>query len=206
MAQLKYRLQSDIVSGHAALNDLPIEPMAHHECSILLEQTGDDLVSVALARHYHHRSTQSSPFENDCHCQQAEFERTVPGARCRRRVPEQAVRRWSGVRALSNHRAFSRFREQGVAISTANPADIKCTERHGHRPWRNRISGGSLSSCWTEDLMARNDIRPVIKIRSTAGTGYTYVTKKNRRNDPDRIVLRKYDPVVRRHVEFREER
>ena len=32
------------------------------------------------------------------------------------------------------------------------------------------------------------------------------LTRKNRRNDPDRLTLRKYDPVVRRHVEFREER
>ena len=54
--------------------------------------------------------------------------------------------------------------------------------------------------------MARNDVRPIINLRSTAGTGFTYVTKKNRRNDPDRMTLRKYDPVVRRHVEFREER
>jgi large subunit ribosomal protein L33 len=54
--------------------------------------------------------------------------------------------------------------------------------------------------------MARTDLRPIIKVRSTAGTGYTYVTRKNRRNDPDRMVLRKYDPVVGRHVEFREER
>lgn len=54
--------------------------------------------------------------------------------------------------------------------------------------------------------MARTELRPVIKLRSTAGTGHTYVTRKNRRNDPDRLVLRKYDPVVRRHVEFREER
>ncbi len=51
-----------------------------------------------------------------------------------------------------------------------------------------------------------NALRPVVKLRSTAGTGYTYVTRKNRRNDPDRIVLRKYDPVVRQHVDFREER
>jgi large subunit ribosomal protein L33 len=50
------------------------------------------------------------------------------------------------------------------------------------------------------------DVRPIIKLRSTAGTGYTYVTKKNRRNDPDRMVLRKYDPVARAHVEFKEER
>ncbi|MBF6466003.1 50S ribosomal protein L33 [Nocardia beijingensis] len=50
------------------------------------------------------------------------------------------------------------------------------------------------------------DIRPIVKLKSTAGTGYTYVTRKNRRNDPDRFVLRKYDPVVRKHVDFREER
>ncbi|WP_134661626.1 50S ribosomal protein L33 [Amycolatopsis sp. CFH S0078] len=49
------------------------------------------------------------------------------------------------------------------------------------------------------------DIRPIVKLRSTAGTGYTYVTKKNRRNNPDRMVLRKYDPVARKHVEFKEE-
>ncbi|MER8100224.1 50S ribosomal protein L33 [Kitasatospora sp. NPDC094016] len=54
--------------------------------------------------------------------------------------------------------------------------------------------------------MARSELRPVIKLRSTVGTGYTYVTRKNRRNDPDRMVLRKYDPVARRHVDFREER
>ncbi|MGH3518883.1 MAG: 50S ribosomal protein L33 [Haloechinothrix sp.] len=54
--------------------------------------------------------------------------------------------------------------------------------------------------------MARNEIRPIIKLRSTAGTGFTYVTRKNRRNDPDRMVLRKYDPVARKHVEFKEDR
>jgi large subunit ribosomal protein L33 len=52
----------------------------------------------------------------------------------------------------------------------------------------------------------KSDIRPIIKMRSTAGTGYTYVTRKNRRNNPDRLVLMKFDPVIRRHVEFREDR
>jgi large subunit ribosomal protein L33 len=51
-----------------------------------------------------------------------------------------------------------------------------------------------------------SDVRPIVKLRSTAGTGFTYVTRKNRRNTPDRLVVRKYDPVVRRHVDFREER
>jgi large subunit ribosomal protein L33 len=54
--------------------------------------------------------------------------------------------------------------------------------------------------------LARNELRPVIKLRSTAGTGYTYVTTKNRRNDPERLTLRKYDPIIRKHVVFREER
>jgi len=55
--------------------------------------------------------------------------------------------------------------------------------------------------------MARQqDVRPIITLRSTAGTGFTYVTRKNRRNAPERLVLKKYDPLVRRHVEFRESR
>jgi large subunit ribosomal protein L33 len=54
--------------------------------------------------------------------------------------------------------------------------------------------------------MARSRLRPIVKLRSTANTGYTYVTRKSRRNDPDRLLLRKYDPVAQRHVAFREER
>jgi large subunit ribosomal protein L33 len=54
--------------------------------------------------------------------------------------------------------------------------------------------------------LTRNEVRLVIKLKSTAGTGYTYVTRKNRRNTPDRLTLRKYDPTIRRHVLFREER
>jgi large subunit ribosomal protein L33 len=53
--------------------------------------------------------------------------------------------------------------------------------------------------------MSRNALRPFIKLRSTAGTGHTYVTTKSRRNDSDRLVVRKYDPVVHRHVDYREE-
>ncbi|MET8508571.1 50S ribosomal protein L33 [Streptomyces sp. NPDC004787] len=54
--------------------------------------------------------------------------------------------------------------------------------------------------------MTRTIRRPVVTLRSTAGTGATYVTRKNRQNDPDRLVLRKYDPVLGTHVDFREER
>ena len=51
---------------------------------------------------------------------------------------------------------------------------------------------------------AAKDQRPIITMVSTAGTGYTYVTRKNRRNTPDRLVLRKFDPIARQHVEFKE--
>ena len=50
------------------------------------------------------------------------------------------------------------------------------------------------------------DIRPIIKMKSTAGTGYTYVTKKNRRNDPDRIELKKFCPRCKKSTVHREAR
>lgn len=43
-----------------------------------------------------------------------------------------------------------------------------------------------------------------IKLLSTAGTGFFYVTKKNPRTTTDKLVFKKYDPVVRKHVEFKE--
>ncbi|WP_125777014.1 50S ribosomal protein L33 [Antribacter gilvus] len=55
-------------------------------------------------------------------------------------------------------------------------------------------------------MASKTGLRPIVTLRSTAGTGFTYVTRKNRRNDPDRLVVRKYDPLVKQHVEFRETR
>jgi large subunit ribosomal protein L33 len=69
-----------------------------------------------------------------------------------------------------------------------------------------RLNGNDYHFQIVTQIMSRSTLRPVIKLRSTAGTGYTYVTRKSRRNDPDRLVIRKYDPVAGRHVEFREER
>ncbi|WAC26682.1 MULTISPECIES: 50S ribosomal protein L33 [unclassified Ancylobacter] len=43
-----------------------------------------------------------------------------------------------------------------------------------------------------------------IKLVSSADTGFFYVTKKNSRTMTDKLVVKKYDPVVRKHVEFRE--
>ncbi len=46
--------------------------------------------------------------------------------------------------------------------------------------------------------------REKIKLVSTAGTGYYYTTTKNKKNTPDKFSFSKYDPVVRKHVEFKE--
>jgi large subunit ribosomal protein L33 len=43
-----------------------------------------------------------------------------------------------------------------------------------------------------------------IRLVSTADTGFFYVTKKNPRNQTEKMSFRKYDPVVRKHVEFKE--
>ena len=43
-----------------------------------------------------------------------------------------------------------------------------------------------------------------IRLNSTAGTGFFYVTKKNSRTMTEKMTTRKYDPVVRKHVEFKE--
>ena len=44
----------------------------------------------------------------------------------------------------------------------------------------------------------------VIKMESTAGTGYFYVAKKNPRTMTEKLEKRKYDPVARKHVIFKE--
>ncbi len=45
-----------------------------------------------------------------------------------------------------------------------------------------------------------------IRLTSTAGTGYFYITKKNPRTLTEKLVMKKYDPKVRKHVEFKEEK
>lgn len=48
--------------------------------------------------------------------------------------------------------------------------------------------------------------RELIKLESSAGTGYFYVTDKNRRTMTKKLELKKYDPVVRKHVLFVEKK
>ena len=56
---------------------------------------------------------------------------------------------------------------------------------------------------YKESIMAKS-ARDKIKLVSTAGTGHYYTTDKSKRNTPDKLVFKKYDPVVRKHVEYKE--
>ena len=49
-------------------------------------------------------------------------------------------------------------------------------------------------------------IRIKIKMESSAGTGYFITTTKNPRTTTNKLTLKRYDPVVRKHVIFNEKK
>jgi large subunit ribosomal protein L33 len=54
------------------------------------------------------------------------------------------------------------------------------------------------------NVMAKRTNSDYIKLVSTAGTGYYYVTKINPKTATEKMELNKYDPVVRKHVPFKQ--
>lgn len=47
-------------------------------------------------------------------------------------------------------------------------------------------------------------VREKIRLVSSAGTGHFYTTTKNKRTMPNKLEIRKFDPVVRKHVIYKE--
>ena len=47
-------------------------------------------------------------------------------------------------------------------------------------------------------------MRDKIRLVSTAGTGYFYTTTKNKRTMPEKMEIKKFDPVARKHVAYKE--
>ncbi len=47
-------------------------------------------------------------------------------------------------------------------------------------------------------------MRDKIKLVSSAGTGHFYTTTKNKRTTPNKLEMKKFDPVVRKHVLYKE--
>ena len=63
--------------------------------------------------------------------------------------------------------------------------------------------GSMPLNTYSETIMAKGNVIK-IKLASTADTGFFYVTKKNSRTKTEKFSFMKYDPVVRKHVEFKE--
>ena len=64
------------------------------------------------------------------------------------------------------------------------------------------LPAASRSNEWTTFMAKPATV--LIKLVSTADTGYYYVTKKNPRTQTEKLEMRKYDPVARKHVLFKE--
>ncbi len=47
-------------------------------------------------------------------------------------------------------------------------------------------------------------MRTIIKLVSTAGTGHFYTTTKNAKKTTEKLVMKKFDPTIRKHVEYKE--
>ena len=72
----------------------------------------------------------------------------------------------------------------------------------GGRGFKSRRPRQSLGSLGRKG----HPMREKIKLVSSAGTGYFYTTTKNKRLSTEKLRLKKYDPKVRKHVEFVEEK
>jgi large subunit ribosomal protein L33 len=97
---------------------------------------------------------------------------------------------------------------------------VEATDRHtaidypGEAPGRRPVSWLSGLAHYVAGNSARDRFegqRPMaktttikVKLVSSADTGYFYVTKKNTRTQTEKLVKKKYDPVAKKHVEFRE--
>jgi large subunit ribosomal protein L33 len=95
------------------------------------------------------------------------------------------------------------------------PAQPEGTSPSVRQPaWFSRSSGalgagigGACASPSERSLnMAKDGPRIIVKMESTAGTGFYYTTTKNRRTTQTKLELRKYDPVAKKHVVFKEKK
>jgi large subunit ribosomal protein L33 len=102
--------------------------------------------------------------------------------------------RHSGYRAV-NH-AFRK--DSGVLRLTIRPLRGRGARQAG---------GGFAAFFFSDSQKGPVMAKPTtvkIKLVSSADTGFFYVTKKNPRNITEKMTFRKYDPVARKHVEFKE--
>ncbi len=76
--------------------------------------------------------------------------------------------------------------------------------RHAPRPSERRSMPAAARHAFRETRAMAKPTTVKIKLVSSADTGFFYVTKKNPRTKTEKLSFKKYDPVARKHVEFRE--
>jgi large subunit ribosomal protein L33 len=85
----------------------------------------------------------------------------------------------------------------GLASLTSGVRSLWCRLLNSKGP-----SPYSSPSDWIKAMAKAAMIK--IKLLSSADTGYFYVTTKNARTKTEKLSFKKYDPIARKHVEFKE--
>lgn len=96
----------------------------------------------------------------------------------------------------SGLQAFRAFRAVHFWLTRA----ASCLEARLHMIFAERPDGTPVQ----ENRQMAKPTTIKIRLNSSAGTGHFYVTKKNARTMTEKMVVRKYDPVARKHVEYKE--
>jgi large subunit ribosomal protein L33 len=107
------------------------------------------------------------------------------------------------------HEGEAVFRAPGSKL----PTDARSLDKNPRPPMvrANSELRRRLSRRWARFLFFSRRNQPMakaamikIKLLSSADTGFFYVTKKNARTKTEKLAFKKYDPVVKKHVEFKE--
>jgi large subunit ribosomal protein L33 len=89
-------------------------------------------------------------------------------------------------------------------VNAALPLDKNGRQSHVRHASSGTVESVALFFCTFGTLPMAKPATVKIKLVSSADTGFFYVTKKNPRTQTEKMVMRKYDPKVRKHVEFKE--
>ena len=98
---------------------------------------------------------------------------------------------------LHQHRFWVESEKRFVSLRVSS----KGMRIHRQEGYRDRSCRHACA--WREGIR-RAIMRDKIRMNSTAGTGHFYTTDKNKRTTPDKLEMKKYDPVARKHVIYKE--
>src|SRR5215204_2532823 len=94
-----------------------------------------------------------------------------------------------------------------VPLSSTSAVPDPCGDRPAPPTVDSAVAGITLQAnplTFEDSAAMAKPSTVLIKLVSTAGTGYFYTTKKNARSTTEKLNLKKYDPRARKHVEFKE--